>query len=60
MSEGQEMHPDQERHAQAKRDEDSIRHMDEDLRFLHWQISRLEKMVRTALEQVNMGDLSPP
>ena len=52
------MNPEQERQAQAKRDEDSIRQFDEDLRFLNWQISRLEKMVRTALEQVDMIDLS--
>ena len=54
------MHPEQQPQAQAKREEDSIRHIDEDLRLLNGQISKLEKMVRTALEQVNMGDLSPP
>ena len=32
------MNPEQARQAQAKRDEDSIRALDEDLRFLHWQI----------------------
>jgi len=54
------MNPEQEWQAQAKRDEDRIRQFDEDLRFLNWQISKLEKMVRTALEQVNMVALSTP
>ena len=54
------MNPEQQPHAQAKREEDSIRHIDEDLRFLNGQISKLETMVRTALEQVNMVDLSTP
>jgi hypothetical protein len=44
------MNPEQERQAQAQRDEDSIRELDEDLRFLHWQISKLEKMIRTVLD----------
>ena len=52
------MNPEQERQAQAKRDEDSIRQFDEDLPYLNWQISQLEKMVRRALEQVNTVDLS--
>jgi len=54
------MNPEQEPQEQTKREEDSIRQIDEDLRFLNWQISKLEKMVRTALEQVNMVDLSTP
>jgi len=60
VPEVQYMNPEQERQAQAKRAEDSIQQLDKDLRFLNWQISKLEKMVRTALEQVNMGDLSTP
>jgi hypothetical protein len=54
------MNPEQERQAQAKRDEDSIRQFDEDLRYLNWQISKLEIMIRRALDQVNMVDLSTP
>ena len=54
------MNPEQERQAQAKRAEDSIRQFDKDLRFLNWQISKLEKMVRRALEQMNTVDLSTP
>ncbi len=52
------MHPEQQRQAQAKRDEDSIRELDEDPRSLHWWISKLETMIRRALEQVNTVDLS--
>jgi len=54
------MNSEQERQAQAQRVEDRIRQIDEDLRFLNWQMFKLEKMVRTALEQVNMVDLSTP
>jgi hypothetical protein len=54
------MNPEQQPQAQATRDEDSIRRLDESLRFLHWQISKLERMVRRALEQANTVDLSPP
>jgi len=54
------MNPEQERQAQAKRIEDRIQELDKDLRYLNWQIAKLEKMVRSALEQVNMVDLSTP
>ena len=54
------MNPEQERQAQAQRDEDSIRELDEDLHFLHWQISKLEKMIRTVLDQAKMIHLSTP
>jgi len=54
------MNPEQERQAQAKRDEDSMRALDEDLLFLHWQISKLEKMIRTVLDQAKMIHLSTP
>jgi hypothetical protein len=60
MPEVQNMNPEQHPHAQAERDEDKIRQLDQDLRFLNWQISKLEKMVRTALEQMKTVDLSPP
>jgi hypothetical protein len=54
------MNPEQERQAQAKRDEDSIRAPDEDLLFLNWQISKLEKMIRTVLDQAKIIHLSTP
>ena len=52
------MNPEQERQAEAKRVEDSLQELDESLRFLNWQISKLERMVRRALEQVDMVDFS--
>ena len=52
------MNPEQEWQAQAKSDEHSIRELDQDLRFLNWQISQLEKMIHKALEQVDMVDFS--
>ena len=48
----------QERHAQAQRVEDKIQELDKDLRFLHWEISKIEKMIRTALQQVKVVNLS--
>jgi len=54
------MNPEQERQAQAQRDDDRIRDLDEDLRLLHWQISKLEKMIRTVLDQAKMIHLSTP
>jgi hypothetical protein len=60
VPEVQEMNPEQERQVQAKRDEDSIRELDEDLLFLHWQISKLEKMIRTVLDQAKIIHLSTP
>ena len=58
MPEGQEMNPEQEWQAQAKRVEDSMRQCDEDLRYLNWRIAKLEIMIRRALDQVNTVDLS--
>jgi hypothetical protein len=58
--EAQYMNPEQERQAQAKRDEDSMRALDEDLLFLHWQIAKLEKRIRTVLDQVKMIHVSTP
>ena len=54
------MNPEQERQAQAKRDEDRIRELDEELRFLNWQLCQLETMIRTALERVKIVNLSTP
>src|SRR2546425_3472354 len=60
VSEVQSMHPEQERHAQTQRVEDKVQELDKELRFLHWQISKIEKMVRIALEQVKIINLSAP
>jgi hypothetical protein len=48
------MNPEQERQAQAQRVEDRMQELDKDLRFLSLQISKIEKMIRTALEQVKI------
>jgi hypothetical protein len=49
----------QERHAQTQRVEDKVQELDKELRFLHVQISKIEKMVRIALEQVKIVKLAP-
>ena len=54
------MHPEQERHAQTQRVEDKVQELDKELRFLTLQISKIEKMVRIALEQVKIINLSAP
>jgi len=54
------MHPEQERHAQTQRVEDKVQELDKELRFLHLQISKIEKIVRIALEQVKIINLSAP
>jgi hypothetical protein len=54
------MNPEQERQAQAKRDEDRMRARDEDRRFLNWQLSKLEKMIRTVLDQAKIIHVSTP
>jgi hypothetical protein len=54
------MNPDQQRQAQTKRAEDTIRQLDEDLRYLHWQISKMEVQIRRALERVHTVELSTP
>ncbi len=59
-AEVQEMNAEQERQAQAKRVEDKIHALDTDLRFLHVQISKMEIMVRKALQQVKIVNLSAP
>jgi hypothetical protein len=52
------MHPEQQ--AQAKRDEDRIRELDEALHFLNQQLSLIEARLQTALEQVKIINLSTP
>ena len=54
------MNPEQERQAHAQRVEDRMQELDKDLRFLSLQISKIEKMIRTALEQVKIVNLSAP
>jgi hypothetical protein len=54
------MNPEQERQAQAQRVEDRMQELDKDLRFLSLQISKIGKMIRTALEQVKIVNLSAP
>ena len=54
------MNPEQERHTQIQRVEDKIQELDKDLRFLTLQISKIEKMIRTALKQVKVVNLSAP
>jgi len=58
MSEVRYMHPEQQPPAQTKRDEDRIQELDEALRSLHRQVSRLENLVRTVLGQMETRDLS--
>jgi len=52
------MNPEQQPQAHAKQCEDTIQELDEALRALNWQICRIEKMIRTALQQVDTVDLS--
>jgi hypothetical protein len=54
------MKPEQQPQAQAKRCEDTMQELDEALRVLNWQIFKIEKMIRTALQQVNTRALSIP
>jgi len=53
------MDTENQQQMQAKRVEDSMRQFDEDLRYLHWRIAKLERMIRRALDQVNTVDVSP-
>jgi hypothetical protein len=50
---------DQEQPAPVKSDEDLIRQCDEDLRYLNFRISKIEVLLRRAMEQVKTIDLSP-
>jgi hypothetical protein len=50
-----------EQEKQIQRVEDKFQELDRDIRFLDLQLSKIEKMIRTALEQleqVDMGELS--
>jgi hypothetical protein len=54
------MNPEQEPEAQEKLITDSIQQIEENLRLLNWQIYKIEKMIRIALEQVKVVNLSAP
>jgi hypothetical protein len=54
------MDPEQERQAQIQRVEDKIQELNKELRFLSLQISKIEQMIRTALEQVKIVNFSAP
>jgi hypothetical protein len=54
------MNSKEERQTQEKSIEDSIRQIEEDLHFLNWQVSRIEKMIRIALKQAKIVILSAP
>jgi hypothetical protein len=45
---------------QEKPVEESIQQIEQDLRFLSWQVSKIEKMIGMALEEVKELDLSTP
>jgi prefoldin subunit 5 len=60
MAEVQSMNPEQELHAQAQRLEDKIQELDKNLCFLNLQMSKIEKMVRIALKQAKVVNLSAP
>ena len=52
------MNPEQQ--PQAKRDEDRIQELDEELHLLSQQIAKIEVRLQTALEQVKITNLSTP
>jgi hypothetical protein len=52
------MNTENQSQMQAKRCEDKIQELDEALRFLDGQISKIETMIHRALEQANTIDLS--
>ena len=54
----QYMNSEQKRQVQEKPIEESIEQIEQDLRFLNWQVSKVGKKIRTALKQVNALDLS--
>jgi hypothetical protein len=54
------MNPEQVRQKQTQRVEDKFQELDKDIRFLNLQVSKIGKMIRTALEQVKIVNLSAP
>lgn len=60
VSEVQHMNAEQERQVQEKPIEESMQQIEQDLRFLNWRVSKLGKMIRTALKQAKIVNLSAP
>jgi len=56
----QYMNPEPERQVQEKPIEDSMQQIEQDLRFLNWQVSKIGKKIRTALKQAKIVNLSAP
>jgi len=56
----QYMNPEPERQVQEKPIEESMQQIEQDLRFLNWRVSKLGKMIRTALDQAKIVTLSAP
>ena len=54
------MNPEPERQVQEKPIEDSMQQIEKDLHFLNWQVSKVGKMIRTALKQAKIVILSAP
>ena len=54
------MSPEHQPQPPEKRDEDRLRQLEEDIRVLHRQISKIEARVRKALEQLKTADLLTP
>jgi hypothetical protein len=54
------MSPEQHLQAHAKRYEDTIQELDETIRLLKWQMSKIEVRIRRALEWMNKVRLSTP
>jgi hypothetical protein len=54
------MNPEPERQVQEKPIEDSMQQIEQALRSLNWRVSKLGKMIRTALDQAKIVNLSAP
>ena len=54
------MNSEQERQVQEKPIEESMQQIEQDLHFLNWRVSKLGKMIRTALDQAKIVNLSAP
>jgi hypothetical protein len=53
------MHTENQPQMQAKRCEDKIQELDEILHSLNGQLSKIETMIHSALEQMNTIEVSP-
>jgi hypothetical protein len=54
------MNPEQQPQSRAKSCEDTIQELDEAIRLLNWQMSKIEVRVRRTLEWMNKVRLSTP